>query len=367
MKQECMMDQNLLNQLTAPIPGDHPGGEDISFATQLDEIREARRQDDFSLAQGEWETELKSAQWPRVRQLCEEQLIHKSKDLQVACWYTEALCNLAGFRGLAFGLQVLEVLLTDFWEFLYPDLLEDGLDERAGKIEWLNKQLPAAVRDIPLTSKAFGAYSWLKWDQSRTIDNLGLKDPAARERAIADGKLTGEAFDKAAAGTGLAFYESLHRDIREAATRLATLEGHVDERFAEDSPGLKDLRKAVADCDEVVTKIIGRLGGSTNATGAPPPAMAPTDGVSEQRSGPAVHVVRAEASGPIRTRADAVNALRQVSHYFKQNEPHSPVALLAERAAKWAEMPLERWLASVIKDDSTLNQLRELLDIPREA
>lgn len=362
-----MMDQNLLNQLMAPIPGDHPGGEDISFSTQFDDIREARRQDDFSLAQGEWETELKSAQWPRVRQLCEEQLIRKSKDLQVACWYAEALCNISGFRGLAFGLQVLEVLLTDFWEFLYPDLLEDGLDERAGKIEWLNKQLPTAIRGIPLTSKASGAYSWLMWDESRSIDNLGLKDPAAREKAIADGKLSGEAFDKAAMATGLSFYEELHRDIREASTRLAAVERHVDERLGDDSPGMKELRKAVADCEDVVAKIIGRLGGTTHSVDARQPGSDLQPVVADAPATGAAPVSPADISGPLRTRADAVRALRQVSHYFKQNEPHSPVALLAERAAKWAEMPLERWLASVIKDDSTLNQLRELLDIPREA
>ena len=359
------MDQMLLNALISPIPGDHPGGEDITFSPEFDAIREARRQDDSSLAQGEWETELKSAEWSKVRQLCEDLLSKRSKDLQVACWYTEGLCNLSGFQGLAFGLQVLEVFLTDFWEFLYPDLLDDGLDERAGKIEWLNKQLPGAVRSIPLTSKLSGAYSWLMWEQSRNVDNLGLKDPAAKEKAVAEGKLTGEVFDKAASSSGLPFYETLHTHIRDASARLTALERHIDERLGDDSPGLKDLRKAVADCDEVVARIIGRLGGASRPaeTGLPlAPQMAAGQAVVTNL--PAVAV---SAAGPIGSRADAVNALRQVAQYFKQNEPHSPVALLAERAAKWAEMPLERWLASVIKDDSTLAQLRELLDIPREA
>ena len=359
------MDQMLLNTLISPIPGDHPGGEDITFSPEFDAIREARRQDDSSLAQGEWETELKSAEWPKVRQMCEDLLSRRSKDLQVACWYTEALCNLSGFKGLAFGLQVLEVFLTDFWEFLYPDLLDDGLDERAGKIEWLNKQLPSAVRNIPLTSKTAGAYSWLMWEQSRNVDNLGLKDPAAKEQAIAEGKLAGEAFDKAASSSGLPFYETLHTHIRDASARLAVLERHIDERLGEDSPGLKDLRKAVADCDEVVARIITRLGGASRPVEAGLPLTPqPAAGQVAATIVPAAVV---STAGPIGSRADAVNALRQVAQYFKQNEPHSPVALLAERAAKWAEMPLERWLASVIKDDSTLAHLRELLDIPREA
>ncbi len=55
--------------------------------------------------------------------------------------------------------------------------------------------------------------------------------------------------------------------------------------------------------------------------------------------------------------------LREVARYFRQHEPHSPVPLLAERAARWAEMSLEEWLLHVVKDESTLQQLRELLDV----
>jgi type VI secretion system protein ImpA len=362
-----LMDQDVLNRLIAPIPGDHPCGEDISFSQEYDDVREARRQDDLSLTQGDWETELKSAQWPKVRQLCEHLLQNKSKDLQIACWYTEALCNLQGFKGLAFGLQILEILVTDFWEFFYPDLIPDDLEERAGKIEWLNKQLPTTIRNIPLTDRASGGWSWLKWDESRTVDNLGLKDAAAKERAVAEGKLTGEVFDRAASASGLPFYQKLHAEIQDAKAMLAKVEKHIDDRFGAESPGLKDLRVAVAECDDVVTRIITRLGGSTGAANVQQTTSMDGNAMSGRSGKEVASVVLAVPVGQIGNRAEAINALRQVSQFFKQNEPHSPVALLADRAAKWAEMPLERWLASVIKDDSTLSQLRELLDIQRDA
>lgn len=360
------MDQELLNRLIAPIAGDHPCGEDLSFSTEFDDIREARRQDDASLAQGEWETELKVAQWPKVKQLCEDILANKSKDLQIACWYTEGMANLHGFQGLHFGLQVLEVLITDFWEFFYPSLDPDDLEERAGKIEWLNRQLATTIRNLPLTTKATGAYSWLKWSESRQIDNLGLKDPEAKAKALADGKLAGETFDKAGTASGLPFYQTLGTQIHAARSSSQRLEKHIDEYFGNDSPGLKEFRTALDDCAEVVDKLIVKLGGKTASTS---PQMGATAHENVQTHAPTattatpIHTV---AVGQIRTRAEAVAALRQVAQFFKQNEPHSPVAHLAERAAKWAEMPLDRWLASVIKDDSTLGQLRELLDIQPE-
>ena len=70
-----------LNKLLEPIPGDDICGVDLSFSNVFDEIREARRQDDSTLAQGEWESDLKTARWPRPKDLCEHILGGQSKDL----------------------------------------------------------------------------------------------------------------------------------------------------------------------------------------------------------------------------------------------------------------------------------------------
>jgi len=377
--------------LLEPISGDNPGGTDVSFSDAFDHIREARRQDDSSLAQGEWETSLKVAQWPRVKELTEAILAGQSKDMQVAAWYTEAMARLNGFAGLAAGLQVLDSIVNNFWEFGYPVYDPDDLEERAGKIEWLNKQMPLAIREIPLTSSATGAYSWLKWEESRSVDNLGLKDPEARERAVAGGKIAGDVFDKAVQSSGRAYYEALHAEIQNAVRIGAMLEQHVDERFGSDAPSLKDLRQAIRACDELVGRLLVRLGGNDKSTVAPSigivnhEANGTSDNtVSDLRqtggdensaashgesdlSTTSVQAVVARPVGAIINRSDAITALRHVAKYFRQNEPHSPVALLAERAANWAEMPLEQWLGAVIKDRSTLDQLRELLDIQEGA
>lgn len=355
------MHAELLNTLLAPIPGDQIAGEDIAFAPEVDEIREARREDDTSLTQGEWETALKTAQWPRVMELCEGVLRDKSKDLQIAAWYTEALTKVNGFSGLAFGVKVLDGLITDFWEFVHPAFDPADLDERIGKIEWLNNQLTLVVRNIPLTSKASGGYAWLKWDESRQVENLGLKDAEAKQQAIDEGKLSGEAFARAVTASGLGFYENLRTQIREAASALADFDLHVDEKFGRDAPSLKDLREALGGCGELAEKMIAKLGGA--ASQAVTEQEPSGEGQMEASDIQPQSGISSIAVGGIRSRGDAINALRAVSRYFRANEPHSPVSLLAERAAKWAEMPIESWLGSVIKDEATLRELRELLDV----
>lgn len=357
------MTSNPISHLLEPIPGDDICGTDLSFSSAFDEIREARRQDDLTLAQGDWEADLKTAEWLRVRELCEDILSRRSKDMQVAAWYTEAMARLKGFEGLSLGLQVMDSLINDFWEFCYPSYDPDDLEERAGKIEWLNNQLPHGIREIPLTDRGSGAYSWLKWEESRRIDNLGLKDQVAREQAIAGGKLSGEVFDRAVQASGRAYYERLHACIQEAVIAANTLAKRVDERFGLDAPSLKELIQAVEACDELVSKLIERLGGF--APGTDPTAVVQTSQIRRESTvGQFASGDLAPATvGLIVNRNDAIRALREAAAYFRHNEPHSPVALLAERAAGWAEMPLEEWLASVIKDQSTLSQLRELLDI----
>ena len=56
------MSKQLVAELLEPIPGGHPGGTDLAYFKEFDAIREARRADDPTLAQGAWETEIKAAQ-----------------------------------------------------------------------------------------------------------------------------------------------------------------------------------------------------------------------------------------------------------------------------------------------------------------
>ncbi len=70
--------------------------------------------------------------------------------------------------------------------------------------------------------------------------------------------------------------------------------------------------------------------------------------------------------GPLHNREQALAQLRGVAEFFRRTEPHSPVAYLAEKAARWGEQPLHAWLRSVIKDDVSLARLEELLGIEAE-
>jgi type VI secretion system protein ImpA len=341
-----------LDALLAPIPGDNPAGRDISYDEIYDKLKEARRADDANLAQGDWQSELKVAQWPLARDLAIEALTEQSKDLQIAAWLTEAMVQLKGFEGLADGLTLLERLLTEYWDTLFPERDGEDLDIRAGKIAWLEKTLPLIVQAIPLTRE--GNYGLYRFKESREVDNLGRTDSALKEEAIANGKIALETWDKAVINTPAEFYAPLLPLLAASQAAVGALIKRVDEKFSYDAPGLGQLRQAVNDCAELV----GRIAREKGLIGAEE---------TEEEGGEAGEGGTAAGGGgkggPLQSRADALRRLGEVAEYFRRTEPHSPVAYLVDRAVRWGNMTLDQWLAEMIKDESMLGGLRETLGI----
>jgi type VI secretion system protein ImpA len=149
-----------------------------------------------------------------------------------------------------------------------------------------------------------------------------------------------------------AFYEVLMNDLDHCAAALADLERVVDDRIGQDGPSFSAAKAALQSVIHFVTPSARESGAV--ATAGPD---APVD-VTDSEPAP-----RAISSGPIQNRAQALAQLRIVADFFRKTEPHSPVAYLADKAAAWGEQPLHLWLRAVVKDDSTLSRLEEMLGV----
>ncbi len=352
------------DELLAPIPGANPAGQDVSLSAEYDKLKEARRADE-DLAQGEWVAERKVAQWPLARDLAVQVLKTKSKDLQVAGWLTEAAAHLHGFPGLTSGLELLKGLLDGFWESLYPPMEGGDLEERAGRLVWMNTYLPDVIRAIPVTATGAGGYGWRHWQEAKDTDNLGRKSPEAMKAALADGKINSEIFGKAVAATPKSFYAGLYEEIGRCKEAVAALEKTVDERFGKDAPSFVRIREAV----ENGWKLASQIATEKGVLAVPSPAGDEQPGGEERGVSAGVSMKPMEGVGTLasagvpQTRAEALRRLSEVAMYFKQTEPHSPVSYLVERAVRWGTMTLDQWLEDVIKEKTTLDNLHETLGL----
>ena len=213
-----------LVSILTPIEGENPSGEDLRYVL-YDQIADARREDD-GYDRGDWQRDIKSADWVTVISLSTDALVNRTKDLQIAAWLTEALTITDGFEGLLTGLQIIRGFMETFWETVYPEIEDDDLDFRIGRLEFLNTALGQRVKQIPITDgNARAGYSWQQWEESRRVGYEGDAAKAeARAELIEDGKVPAEDFDAALAASSRAFYESLAADVVKCAEEFATLE-----------------------------------------------------------------------------------------------------------------------------------------------
>jgi type VI secretion system protein ImpA len=361
-----------LDRLIHPISPDRPAGEDISFSAVYDEIRAARTGDDASLAAGVWERELKIADWPRVQALATAALAEQSKDLQVACWLAEALCQIHGFAGARDGLVLLTELLRQHWEHLYPENAGD-LEPRANCLTWMSGVLARQIRRQALTSEGRG---WYDYQNALQVDNAGERDRTLMAELMAEGKINGETWRKQVAATPSESFARAQEDLLGCQEACEALDAAIDEVFGNEGPSLRDLRTAIQDVLSLVGAIAKERGITAPAPAAEAAAAAApsiTDGTSPAETPAAAGATPAPAAGaaPVARRAqsrdDALRQLREIAEFFRRSEPHSPVAYLVERAVKWADMPLDLWLQEVVKDQGVLTMLNETLGVePRD-
>jgi type VI secretion system protein ImpA len=359
-------------ELLAPIPGENPAGQSVRYDGTHDAIQDARWADD-ALERGDWVRQIKVADWSAVIALATAALTAKSKDLQITVWLVEALVKQHGFAGLRDGLQLLRELQERFWLSLYPALEDGDLEPRAAPLAWLNEKLPPSIREVPLTQSRDGQnYAWWRWEESREMDNLGRRDQTALAAALAEGKITGEQFNKAVDATPPTFYQALIADLNQTWEEYERLDRMVEEMFGQEAPSLLQLKQAIESCRVLLGEIAQKKGvlepDPTPREPEPTPAA-----VAERAPEPAPFVplpsrpamAVSEGAVPLepQSRADALRRLAAVADYFRRTEPHSPVAYLVQRAVRWGEMPLEEWLRDVIVNEDVLARVHETLGL----
>lgn len=357
-----------LDDLLAPISEEKPSGEYLRYEGIYDEISEARRADK-DVAQGDWQTTLKTADFQQVISLCTTTLSSRTKDLQIGAWFSEALVKEYGFAGLRDGLKLLSGLQDKFWETLHPEI-DDGDEEgRANAITWVDTQTTLAVKSAALTGGS--GYGYNEWEDSKRFDipeNLDAFDSSEQERYLEiktqaenEKRVTGEMWRKAKAATSRAESERIDLNIEECWTEFNELNRVLEEKYDRNqTPGLSNLKKALEDIQLQAKKLLDE-----KREEEPDPADELTGDAESGEDGEfsAVGGRGAGASGAITSRADALKRLLQVSDFFQKTEPHSPVSYLVNRAVKWGNMPLDGWLQDVIKDEAVLFQLRQTLGI----
>ena len=346
--------------LLQALPFPHaPCGNDLSFSAAFDAIQEARRADDPSLAQGEWVTELKEADWPGVIRRCEALLAHDTKDLRVAGWLTEALGRSRGLAGLADGHALTAGLCEAFWSDLHPQPDDGDLEQRIGALDWLLAQTTRLLREIPLTDAPGRRHTLADLEAARAASRGTGADPEAADGSAP--RLTLDTFDAAVRDTPPRFFADGLRDAGRLQAALEALRAILDARLGDAAPAFGPAFDVLDNVARSHRRHAPAAAPQAAAESTAAPMPAPAADTAPHVSIPTTAATA--TAGPPRNRDEALRQLEEIAAFFRRTEPHSPVAYLAEKAARWGSMSLHEWLRSVVKDDSALLRVEELLGV----
>jgi type VI secretion system protein ImpA len=333
----------LRDDLLNPIPGENPSGANLRYAPVYDKIKEARREDDDA-PQGEWARERKVADWKAVIKLAGEALAAQSKDLQLAAWLTEAALRSEGFPGLLAGLRLLQGLVENFWETLYPELEDGDAEMRVAPLDWIGSRLDQAVHQVGITRSGL---DWFQFKQSRQLgfeaDVAESSEKAeARAQAIAEGKVTGEDFDTAFNATPKAFYAESKQALDDCLEAIEALSAVCEPKFGDIQPGFSGLRTPLEEVRSTVSSLLQKKR-ELEPDEEPAAEAAPEQAVAAERaadSGAAAIPARARktVSAEPADKDDAFSRVAAVAKYLRREDPYSPAPYLMLRGLRWGEL-----------------------------
>ncbi|MDO3720175.1 type VI secretion system protein TssA [Marinobacter sp. chi1] len=355
--------------LLNPITNENETGADLreNRTREFDALRDSRR----AASRAEQEAVLDPeqtrhalAQWQEIERLALEILDSQSKDLEVACYLTEALTRLHGVCGLHHGCNLLHQLVQRYWNSLYPSPDEDGTETRIKPLLSLfggdtKGTLPRLIKELPIVPDGAGndavdTFLWLHYDTA--VQASRIEDPSKKAQRIQSLGYSLEDIQRAVDRAPAAFY--LEQVDHAGATKKILIEllnelqsiQQTDEQLP--LPIIHDVREFVE--DQFLT-CINHLAEHKLATAKTIVAPADTTKQDAPASVPdgdhvpqASHATTPSSAGSLTNRAQALSQIKEIACFFRETEPHTPIADALERVARWGNMPLHELMRELL-------------------
>lgn len=289
--------------------------------------------------------------WRKIIEEAPKLLEQQAKDLDVATWLTEALTRRYGFVGLRDALQLIEGLVTQYWDHLYPMPDEDGIETRVAQFAGLNGRandgvLTPPIRRLPITEGYTpGPFTYFQYQQAVELERTTNED--AKESKAEKLGFNLQVIEQAVAASDAQFFIDLLEDIELSITSCRHLEKLFETHCGlDDAPSMRSIINVLEECSSAINHLAKyKLPVSVIAESE---ALDPIININKNPED-LTHALTTEA---VFSREVAFKQLIEISKFFKKTEPHSPVSHALEKAVKWGNMALEELIVELIPDDS---------------
>ncbi|MDR0407102.1 MAG: type VI secretion system protein TssA [Holosporales bacterium] len=337
------------DKLITPLTEENPAGDFLYYDAVYDLIREARREEDPDLPQGVWETERKKADWGRVETLCREVLTKQSKDLQIALWLVESRIAQQGWSALSEGFLFLKDFSSAHWATMHPHIEENGnMDHRLSSLFLFAEKIPDRLVLLPLSAPEDGRTPPLTLALWRMVQYQAKVDKKANE-ALKD-------LTKGLLLTPRTVIENFCKTISEAQEALQDFGTSLDILSQNASPSFKRMFDVLKEAMQLLNDTLKRSSSikmSLSSSIKRQEAKQINSFDKEPLTPPKklLSIAEAEKYTSLQetfpsnleeiTEAQAYKKLMELTQFFEQHFPQSPIPLLLKSALIVAKIPFE--------------------------
>lgn len=310
-------------ELLKPVSVEEPCGPDLAYDPAFQQLE--------TLVRGKPETQFSAAEdpgWKELRDLASE--FHgKSKHLTAAVILTLSLLKTEGFPGFQVGLAVVQGLLQQYWDTVYPRLDPDDNNDPTERLNILANLVSHGdpYRMIPRLQET-------PICQSPSLGRIKLQDIliAKQPPPPEEGKpapLTEAQIQATFKDSDVESLKAVHNAVVQSFETVKAIDALLSEKVGAGSgTNFDELNKCLKQIQASIAPFIG----ATPVEGG--------DGEADQAAGvPVAGGAKAvSVPGAINSREDVVHALERICQFYQQSEPSSPVPYILRRAQRIAKM-----------------------------
>lgn len=361
-----------IERLVSPI-GDNGVGEDLrldasptSVYYQIKDLRSQARKAERKIEMGD---DADPPDWRPIIAMVPDVLAERAKDLEIAAYLVEALGREHGFAGLRDGFRLVEKLVEQFGNDIFPLPDEDGEETRVAPLTGLNGDggngtLITPISNIPLTDvTSAGEFGQSAYVQAQDLER---SPPDVKERRVSQGAVSLDTFQLAVAETNADFFVNLMNDINDCREAFAEMTSTLDAQYGNDSPPSSQIMNLLDECkatlesvarDKLAVAEVAEVAAEADADAASDEPSGGGGGAGPRNSQPKAVL------GTIENRNDAFREIMRIAQYFRETEPHSPISYALEQIVRWGRLPLPDLLKELISDESSISQMFRLVGI----
>ncbi len=342
-----------IDTLMNPISEENPVGKEIRMDTsptsQYAVVKDARHSARAAERNSMFDDSNTEAieYWNKIIILAPKILATEAKDIEIACWYTEALIRKSGFQGLRDGFTLLRQLIEQYWDHgLYPLPDEDGIETRVAPISGLNGEgtdgvLLAPIRRTHITDDiAPGPFSL--WQYKQAVDLKRLADSSGHSEQASKIGFSMDDIENVVEQSSQVFFIDLRDDVSACLAEYRNLSNLLHTHCgSQHAPATNKIIELLEETLSAINHI---------AKHKFPLEETAIDDLPDKQ---AEVSDAALPKGAISSRDDAFRQLKTISDFFRRTEPHSPISYILDKAVKWGDMPLDELMNELIPDASS--------------